>query len=235
MSSERSEQCRIPRVCFLLASPPVKASIALMAGLSEPLLQLGVRALCGDRPELACVCSTDEPESLLREAAARDGEGGVVLTEPAVLKPDGVAMLTTLDAAGWRTLLMADAAALDDAAALIRAGASGFVARTATADELVTSIRAAAAGQLVLERATTRRLLHHDAASPAPALSPREREVLMLVARGRSNEQIAAQLYVATTTVKTHLMRLNEKLGTRRRSAAVAEAMRRGLLDDMPA
>lgn len=110
----------------------------------------------------------------------------------------------------------------------IEAGATGYLLKAAPADEVIAGVRAVAAGGLALSPATVAGLARAHRAGPA--LSPREREVLGLVRRGRSNPEIAQELYIGEATVKTHLERIFDKLGVNDRTAAVALAMDRGLI-----
>ncbi len=120
----------------------------------------------------------------------------------------------------------------------LRAGASGFLLKDAPADQLVTAIRVVAAGEALLAPSITRRLIEEfsrrppSTARPAEleALSPRELDVLRLVARGLSNAEIATELYVGDATVKTHVSRILQKLTLRDRVQAVVLAYESGLL-----
>jgi DNA-binding NarL/FixJ family response regulator len=120
----------------------------------------------------------------------------------------------------------------------LRAGASGFLLKDAPADQLVTAIRVVAAGDALLAPSVTRRLIEEFARRPLAnarpaaleALSPRELEVLRLVARGLSNAEIATELYVGDSTVKTHVSRILQKLSLRDRVQAVVLAYESGLL-----
>ena len=117
----------------------------------------------------------------------------------------------------------------------IRAGASGFLLKEVLPDELIRAIKVVAAGEALLTPAATRRLITAYVAQPErqvstlPEVTVREREVLELVARGRSNEEIAADLHVSMGTVKTHITRLLAKLGARDRAQLVVMAYEAGL------
>jgi DNA-binding NarL/FixJ family response regulator len=125
-----------------------------------------------------------------------------------------------------------------DRGAALRAGASGFLLKDATGDELVGAVRVVAAGDGLLAPSVTRRLIREFARQgrPAPAgaaldgLSGREREVLGLVARGMSNAEIAVALAISEHTVKTHVAHLLGKLDLRDRVQAVVFAYEAGLV-----
>jgi DNA-binding NarL/FixJ family response regulator len=112
----------------------------------------------------------------------------------------------------------------------IEAGATGYLLKDAPRDELFAGVRAAAEGRAVFAPAVASRLLSAVRAPGGEALSAREREVLGLVAKGTSNRQIAAELFISEATVKTHLKHLYAKLGVNDRAAAVARAYERGIL-----
>ena len=123
--------------------------------------------------------------------------------------------------------------------AAMRAGASGFVLKSRPPEELLEAIRVIAAGEALLAPNVTRRLIAHFAQMRQPAakgqadlesLTEREREVLLLVARGLSNQEIAATLYVSPTTVKTHVSRVLTKLEARNRAQLVMFAYESGLV-----
>jgi DNA-binding NarL/FixJ family response regulator len=121
----------------------------------------------------------------------------------------------------------------------LRAGASGFLLKDVRRDQLTSAIRTVAAGDSLLAPAITRRLIEDFCRRPSPSaatppglseLTPRELEVLTLVARGTSNRDIAATLVVAESTVKTHVARVLTKLGLHDRAQAVVVAYESGLV-----
>ncbi len=125
--------------------------------------------------------------------------------------------------------------------AALRAGASGFLLKDAPPDELFRAVRAIAAGDALIAPSVTRRLLSHfadsgpstastEAQTAVESLTGREREVLQLIARGRSNQEIAATMFVAETTVKTHVGRIFMKLAARDRIQAAVVAYDAGLV-----
>ncbi|HEY3632823.1 MAG TPA: response regulator transcription factor, partial [Jatrophihabitantaceae bacterium] len=180
-------------------------------------------------------------------------DGGPVLDAVASLRPDVVLMdvrMPRVDGVeATRRLVSLDDAppvlvltTFDDdeiLAAALRAGAAGFVLKDVPAEDLQRAVRAVAGGGSWLDPAVTGRVLsvYRGAAAPRPADSPalatltaREREVLSLIGRGRSNAEIAAQLVVGEGTVKTHVNHLFAKLAVRDRAAAVVFAHDNGLV-----
>jgi DNA-binding NarL/FixJ family response regulator len=144
----------------------------------------------------------------------------------AVADPPKVVMLTTFD--------------LDDYVyEALRSGASGFLLKDSPRADLIAAVRAAAAGDALLAPSVTRRLIEAFARRPPEAavapsrlasLTARERDVLLLLARGRTNAEIATELYVSEATVKTHVGNLLTKLGLRDRVQAVIVAYETGLV-----
>ena len=120
----------------------------------------------------------------------------------------------------------------------LRAGASGFLLKDCPPEELVAAVRVVAAGEALIAPSVTRRLIEEFARRPQRPAAPdgldelteREREVLVLMARGRSNAEIAAGLFVAETTVKTHVGHVLAKLRLRDRAQAVVVAYESGLV-----
>ena len=111
----------------------------------------------------------------------------------------------------------------------VEAGASGYLLKDAPPHELIAAVRAAAAGESALAPVIASRLLDRMRA-PQVSLSSREIEVLELVAAGRSNTEVATELFVSETTVKSHLAHIFSKLDVSSRTAAVSAARRRGIL-----
>jgi DNA-binding NarL/FixJ family response regulator len=122
----------------------------------------------------------------------------------------------------------------------LRIGASGFLLKDATAERLLDAVRVAAAGDALLAPSITRRLIEQFSPAPRPApgevpealaeLTPRELDVLRLVARGMSNSEIAAELVLGENTIKTHVAHVLGKLGLRDRVQAVVVAYESGLV-----
>jgi len=165
----------------------------------------------------------------------------VVLMDIRMPVLDGIAATRELAAAGARSrVLVLTTYDLDRYVyQALRAGAAGFLLKATPPDRLVAGIETVAAGESLLAPSLTRRLIEEHVRRPPPlngvpqalrALTERELEVFSLIARGRSNDEIAADLFVAEATVKTHVNRILAKLGLRARVQAVVLAYETGLI-----
>ncbi|MFD9792562.1 response regulator [Streptomyces sp. NPDC059070] len=202
--------------------------------------------ICDDHPVvrdgLRGMFASAEGFEVLGEAP--DGVEGVELAarlDPDVVLMDlrmpgggGVAAIAELTRRGLRSkvLVLTTYDTDSDTLPAIEAGATGYLLKDAPRDELFTAVRAAAAGRTVLSPAVASRLVSR-VRTPARAdesLSAREREVLVLVAKGTSNREIARALFISEATVKTHLTHIYGKLDVKDRAAAVAVGYDRGIL-----
>ena len=129
-----------------------------------------------------------------------------------------------------RVLILTTYESDDGILSAIEAGASGYLLKAAPQEEILAGIRAVMRGEVALAPSAAAALVKGVRQPSAPTLSPRETEVLRLVAQGNSNPQIAALLFVGEATVKTHLVHVFEKLGVGDHTRAVTRAMELGLL-----
>jgi two-component system, NarL family, nitrate/nitrite response regulator NarL len=153
----------------------------------------------------------------------------VVLVDPGLL-----AAATGAAARATRLLVLASEPDAADAYAAIAAGAAGYLSKAAEAPLIRRAVAAVARGETVIDREVQSGLAHEirlHVRNRRPTLTAREREVLVLIMEGHSGPEIARRLQVSPATVKTHLLHLYEKLGVTERAAAVAEAMRQGLVE----
>ena len=169
------------------------------------------------------------------EVIARE-RPAVALVDYQMPELDGLALVHALvrDRLPTRVLLLS---AFTDSAVVFKAlqeGAAGYLQKEAGREQIVDAVLSVARGNTVVPPELTGGLadeIRLRAQPQAPVLSGRERQVLQAFARGLSIPQVASELYISASTVKTHTQRLYEKLGVSDRAAAVAEAMRRGLLE----
>ncbi|MEB4614779.1 response regulator transcription factor [Leucobacter sp. M11] len=197
----------------------------------HPVVRAGVVALLTAAADIEVVGEAVDGREAVALAAERRAE--VVLMDLRMPVLDGVAATARIVAGGGvRVLVLTTYEEDDQILAAIEAGASGYLLKAAPAAEILAGVRAVAAGQAVLAPSIVAQLVSRarTEAVPRPALTPREGEVLALVAAGLSNPDIAARLFIGEATVKTHLLHVFEKLEVRDRTRAVTRAMELGLL-----
>lgn len=206
----------------------------VVVGDDHPMFRDGVVRALQSSDSIAVVAEVDDGTSALE--AIRAHRPQVALLDYRMPGMDGteVAAAVLRDELPTRVLLIS---AHDESAIVYRAlqdGAAGFLPKESTRSELVNAVLDCAKGRDVVAPSLAAGLageIRRRAEPDGPALSPREREVLALIAAGRSIPAMAKELFLAPSTVKTHVQRLYEKLGVSDRGAAVAEAMRRKILD----
>jgi len=201
----------------------------------HPVVREGIRGMLGTEADLAVVGeAASGPEAVALVAALSPD---VVLMDLRMPGGDGVAATERITAEypGVHVLVLTTYDTDSDILRAVEAGATGYLLKDTPRAALADAIRAAARGETVLTGRVAGKLLtgmRQRAEPPAVALSPRETEVLRLAADGLTNAAIGRALHISQTTVKTHLMRVYEKLGVGDRTAAVSQAIRRGLLPE---
>ncbi|MEV5535924.1 response regulator transcription factor [Saccharopolyspora shandongensis] len=205
-------------------------AITLLIVDDHPVVRDGLRGMFDSAADIEVLGEASDGPSAVALAAELDPD--VVLMDLRMPGGGGVAAIAELVRRGQRgkVLVLTTYDTDSDTLAAIEAGATGYLLKDAMRDELFAAVRAAAAGRTVLSPAVASRLVSRVRSPGEQPLSAREREVLGLVARGRSNREIAADLFVSEATVKTHLTHLYGKLGVNDRAAAVAAAYDRGIL-----
>jgi two-component system nitrate/nitrite response regulator NarL len=163
-------------------------------------------------------------------------EPAVALLDYRLPSLDGLEILRTIrrEGSATRVVMLSGDKSSQSVYAAVTLGAAGFLTKAATIDEICDAILCAAAGETVLGPEVQSGLVDELRArelGQRPALSARESEVLGLIADGLTSREIAARLAIGASTVKTHVNHVFEKLGVNDRAAAVAVAMRRGLLE----
>jgi DNA-binding NarL/FixJ family response regulator len=200
------------------------------------LLRAGLSTVLGLDPDIDVVGEAGDGTAAVR--MARELQPDVVLMDVQMPGGDGITATARIsrECARTRVLVLTTFDIDDYVLGALRAGASGFLLKTTPPRELTAAVRACAAGETTLGPTVIARLVDSYIARPAAAelpalrsLTARETEVLKAMARGLSNAEIGAELYLAETTVKTHVARILHKLGVRDRVQAVVIAHDSGL------
>jgi DNA-binding NarL/FixJ family response regulator len=219
-------------------SSGAQPQVSVVIADDQRLLRAGLRVIVGSEPDLTVVGEAGdgrEAVELTRKLAP-----SVVLMDIRMPHMDGLAAARVILAETHSRVLMLTTFDTDEYVySALRAGASGFLLKDAPGDQLVAAIRSVARGDALIDPSITGRLIQHFVRAARPsreepaqlgALTPREREVLRLVAQGLSNAEVAFKLMVEESTVKTHVARVLMKLGLRDRVQAVVFAYECGFV-----
>jgi DNA-binding NarL/FixJ family response regulator len=205
--------------------------IRIVVADDHPVVRDGVSSMLDAVEDLSVVGTATSGPEAVAQAAALDPD--VVVMDLRMPGGSGVDAVRELQRRGLRAgvLVLTTYDTDSDTVAAIEAGATGYLLKDAPTADLIAAVRSTAAGETILSPAVAARLATHVRSPRRTAvLSVREREVLVLVASGTSNKEIARQLFVSEATVKTHLVHVYEKLGVSDRAAAVATAYDLGIL-----
>ncbi|MEW1840060.1 response regulator transcription factor [Nonomuraea angiospora] len=207
----------------------------------QAMIRAGLRALLASEPDLEVVAEAGDGWQAL--AAARTQRPDVIVMDIRMPVMDGLqatrAIAADPDLSGVRVLVLTTYDEDELVFEAVRAGAAGFLLKDAEPTELLRGIRVAAAGDSLLAPQAARRLVAAFAAGPSPAgpaaralplLTGREREIVALVGRGLSNDEIAEQLVISPATARTHVSRAMVKLTARDRAQLVVFAYEAGLV-----
>jgi DNA-binding NarL/FixJ family response regulator len=212
--------------------------IRLLIADDEAMVRRGLRMVLEAEDDLQVVGEAADGLEAIDEA--RRLKPDVILMDVRMPRLDGVEACRRLVAESGAKVVVLTTFDLDEHLfAAVRAGASGFLLKASRPEELVSAIRAASDGNALVEPRMTKRLLEEFARRPVSPdgdrlfddLTDRERDVLLEVARGASNAEIAARLYISETTVKTHVNHILAKLNVRDRIQAVVLAYDHGLVE----
>ncbi|MEV8440048.1 response regulator transcription factor [Actinosynnema sp. NPDC051121] len=194
----------------------------------HPVVRDGLRGMLASAGDVDVVGeAADGAEAVTVVRALRPD---VVLMDLRMPGVDGVTAIERLRGCPTRVLVLTTYDTDSDVLPAIKAGATGYLLKDTPRDELFRAVRSAARGEAVLSPSVATRLVGQVRQPVAEPLSDREVEVLGLIARGSTNREAAAKLFISEATVKTHLVHVYAKLGVKDRAAAVAVAYERGLL-----
>jgi two-component system, NarL family, nitrate/nitrite response regulator NarL len=210
------------------------AAVRVVVGDDHPVFRDGVaRGLSASGRVIVVEQAGNGREAL---DAIREHGPEVALLDQRMPELDGISVARAVTREGLATRVLLLSAFTDGPTVFeaLEAGAAGFLSKESTPTEIVDAVLAAARGDKVLPPSLAGSVVDEirlRSTDRPPHLSPREQEVLKMIAEGMSVPAIAGQLHLAPTTIKTHVGTLYEKLGVSDRAAAVAEAMRRKLLE----
>jgi DNA-binding NarL/FixJ family response regulator len=206
--------------------------IRLVIADDHPIVRAGLIALFSLEDDVEVVAEAGTPDEAVA-LAERENPDVVLMdlqfgSQQPVTGADATRRIRSLEAPPY-VLVLTNYDSDADILSAVEAGASGYLLKDAPPYELIAAVRAAAAGESALAPVIASRLLNRMRA-PQVSLSGREIQVLELVAAGRSNIDVAQQLFVSETTVKSHLAHIFSKLNVNSRTAAVSAARRQGIL-----
>ena len=205
-------------------------SVRILISDDHPVVRAGLRGMLSSEPDFEVVGEAQNG----KEAVTLTGElrPDVVLMDLRMPEMDGVKAIGRIKEKQPEVQILVLTTYESDADIIraVEAGATGFLLKDAPREELFAAIKAAAAGNSPLSPAVAARLMRRMRGPAEEALSVREIEVLELVARGTSNKEIAKQLWISETTVKSHMLHIFDKLGVADRTAAVTAALKRGII-----
>jgi len=205
-------------------------SISILISDDHPVVRAGLRGMLSGEPDFEVVGEAENG----KEAVGLTGElkPDVVLMDLRMPEMDGVAAIERIRAEHPKVQILVLTTYESDADILraIETGATGYLLKDTPREELFGAIRTVAEGKSPLAPGVATRLMQRMRDTDEEGLSTREIEVLELVARGTSNKEIAKQLWVSETTVKSHMLHIFDKLGVTDRTAAVTAALKRGII-----
>ncbi|MHA3066351.1 response regulator [Lacticaseibacillus saniviri] len=200
------------------------------------MVRLGITTYLGVQPDLSVVGEAENGQEGVDMALSLRPD--VILMDLVMPVMDGIEATKTILAAWPKARIIILTSFIDDEKVYpaIEAGAASYILKTATAEEIATAIRQTAAGESVLEPEVTTKMMNRMSNPPQPQLyddlTNREREVLQLIAAGKSNQEIADELFITLKTVKTHVSNILAKLQVEDRTKATIYAFKHGLVKD---
>ena len=218
----------------MIATVSGRTKVRVVVADDHPLYREGVVRALSASGQVEIVAEAGEGREALSEI--QQHEPDVALIDFKLPGLDGVSVTHAVVRDGLQTRVLLLSAFTDSGLVYkaLQTGAAGYLPKEAKREEIVDAVLACARGETIVPADLTTGLvteIRMRAASDAPVLTDRETQILRLIAAGKSLPEIAKELFLGLTTVKTHAQHVYEKLGVSDRAAAVAEAMRRGLIE----
>jgi DNA-binding NarL/FixJ family response regulator len=217
-------------------------TIRVLVADDQSMVRAGFRMLLADEQDIEVVAEAENGREAVEKTARFNPD--VILMDIRMPELDGLQATRRILAEdnGARILILTTFDLDEYVYEALSAGASGFVLKDDSPEQLLAAIRTVAAGEALLSPAVTKKVIKQFARRPRPAppkeigeLSERERDVFRLMAEGLSNGEIGQELYISETTVKTHVTHILQKLGLRDRVQAVVLAYQTGIFEETPA
>ena len=217
-------------------------TIRVLVADDQSMVRAGFRMLLADEQDIEVVAEAENGREAVEKAARFNPD--VILMDIRMPELDGIQATWRIlvDDNGARILILTTFDLDEYVYEALSAGASGFVLKDDSPEQLLAAIRTVAAGDALLSPTVTKKVIKQFARRPRPAppkelgeLSERERDVFRLMAEGMSNSEIGQELFISETTVKTHVTHILQKLGLRDRVQAVVLAYQTGVFEEAPA
>ena len=204
--------------------------IKILIADDHTIVRAGIRQLIETQPDLEVIAEVENGRDAVEQTLRL--EPSVVLMDLRMPEMDGVQAIASIKTQLPDTNILV-LTTYDTDADIVRAvdaGATGYLLKDVPREELFRAVRATAKGETVLASSVAARLMNKVRAGGDEALSAREIDVLLLVARGATNQEVAESLHISKATVKSHLIQICNKLGVSDRTAAVTTAIERGII-----
>jgi DNA-binding NarL/FixJ family response regulator len=204
--------------------------IQILIADDHTIVRAGIRGLLETQPDFNVVAEVETGLAAVEQAHLL--RPTVILMDLRMPEIDGVEAISRIKAAQpeIHILVLTTYDTDADIVRAVEAGATGYLLKDVPREELFRAVRATARGEAVLASAVAARLMGKVRTGGEPALTAREIDVLLLVARGASNQEVAETLHISKATVKSHLIQICNKLGVSDRTAAVTTALERGMI-----
>ena len=204
--------------------------IRILMADDHPVVRAGIRGMLETQPDFEVIAEAEDGLEAIE--AARKLKPGVILMDLRMPKMEGVEAIGKIKESQpeIHILVLTTYDTDADIVRAVEAGATGYLLKDAPREELFRAVRATARGEAVLAPVVAARLMGKMRSPGEESLSPREIEVLLLVARGATNQDVAEKLHISKATVKSHLLQIYQKLGVSDRTAAATTALERGII-----
>ena len=205
-------------------------TIKILMADDHPVVRAGIRGMLETQPDFEVIAEAENGREALDQTSKHKPD--VVLLDLRMPEMDGVEAIGKIkeNHPNIHILVLTTYDTDADIVRAVEAGATGYLLKDAPREELFRAVRATARGETVLAPPVAARLMSKVRDKGDTALTAREIDVLMLVARGANNQDVGEKLHISTATVKSHLLQIYQKLGVSDRTAAVTTAIERGII-----